>query len=101
MVVTELTGLSGETEVGHRGNGDVGIFGVEGEAFRPGVFGLVLELQRQRLVLEVGKAGLGRDWGAAETTSLKRMLVMLSTATPTQLTEQPANSLALPSCAWS
>lgn len=70
MVVTQLTSLGRETEIGDRGNSNVGILGVEGETFCPGIFGLVLEFQRQGLVLEVGEAGLGRNRGAAETTSL-------------------------------
>lgn len=44
MVVAQLTGLSGETQVGDGGNGDVGFFSVEGEAVGPRVLGLVLEV---------------------------------------------------------
>ena len=71
MVVAQLTGLSGETQVGDGGNGDVGFFSVEGEAVGPRVLGLVLEVKGEGLVLEVGQAQLGRDGSAAETTSLE------------------------------
>lgn len=70
MVVAQLAGLGRETQVCDGGNGDVGILSGKTEALGPCVFGLVLQLQGQRLVLEVGKAGFGGDGGAAETTSL-------------------------------
>lgn len=69
MVIAQLTGLGGETQVRDRGNGNVGILRVEGEAVSPGILSLILQVQRQRLVLEISKAELGRDGGIAEATS--------------------------------
>lgn len=70
MVVAQLAGLGGEAQVCDGGDGDVGILSGKIEALGPRIFALVLQLQGQRLVLEVGKAGFGGDGGAAETTSL-------------------------------
>lgn len=72
MVVTQLTGLSGETQVSDGGNGDVRFVGIEGEAVGPRVLGLVLEVQGEGLVLEIGQAQLRRNGGAAETTGLEK-----------------------------
>lgn len=72
MVVAQLTGLSGETQVSNGGNSNVGFVGIEIKALDPGVFGLVLQLEGQGLVLEIGETGLGRDGGVAETASLER-----------------------------
>lgn len=70
MVVAQLAGLGGEAQVCDGGDGDVGILSGKIEALGPCVFALVLQLQGQRLVLEVGKAGFGGDGRTAETTSL-------------------------------
>lgn len=71
MVVAQLTSLGREAKVGNRWNGNIMVLGVEIEALDPGVLGLVLKFEGQRLVLEVGKTGFGRDGGVAKTTSLK------------------------------
>lgn len=70
MVVTELTSLRGETQVSHGGNGNVGVFGMEFKAWGPGVFRLVLEIESQRMVLEIGQAGFGGDGSASKTSGL-------------------------------
>ena len=77
MVVTQLTSLGGETEVSNGWNGDVGFVGVEIKALDPGVFGLVLQLEGQGLVLEIGETGLGRDGGVTETASLEKSICEL------------------------
>lgn len=68
VVITQLTGLGGETQVSDRRNGDVRVLGVEGEAVGPGILRLVLQVQSQGLVLEVGKTELSGDGGIAEAT---------------------------------
>lgn len=45
VVVAKFAGLGGETQVGDRGNGNVGFLGIELEALGPAVFGLVLEVE--------------------------------------------------------
>lgn len=45
VVVAKFAGLSGETQVSDRGNGNVGFLGIELEALDPAVFGLVLEVE--------------------------------------------------------
>lgn len=70
MVVAELAGLAGETQVGDGGDGDVGFGSGQREAVGPAVFGLVLQVKREGLVLEVGQARFGGDGGAAKTTGL-------------------------------
>ena len=45
VVVAKFAGLSGETQVSDRGNGNVGFLGIEFEARDPAVFGLVLEVE--------------------------------------------------------
>jgi hypothetical protein len=70
VVVAQLTGLSGETEVSNGGNGDVRLVGIEGKAVGPRIFGLVLQFQGEGLVLEISETGFGGDGGAAKTTSL-------------------------------
>ena len=70
VVVAQLAGLGGEAEVGDRGDGDVGVRGIQREAVVPGVLRLVLQVQGQGLVLEVGQAGFGGDGGASEATGL-------------------------------
>ena len=64
VVVAQLTRLGAEAEVGDRGDGG-GFVGLEAEG--PFVLGLVLQLQLQVLVLEVGQPELGRHAGAADT----------------------------------
>lgn len=70
VVIAELTSLGREAQVGNGGNSDVVLGGSQLEAGNPAVLGLVLQVQGQGLVLEVSQAGLGRDGGATETTSL-------------------------------
>lgn len=70
MVIAELTSLGREAQVGNGGNSDVVLGGSQLEAGNPAVLGLVLQVQGQGLVLEVSQAGLGRDGGTTETTSL-------------------------------
>lgn len=69
MVIAQLAGLGGETQVRDGGNGNVGILGIESEAVGPGILRLVLQVQRQGLVLEVGEAELSRDGGVAQAAS--------------------------------
>ena len=45
VVVAKFAGLGGETQVGDRGDGNVGFIGIEFEARDPAVFGLVLEFE--------------------------------------------------------
>lgn len=102
MVVAQLAGLGGETQVSDGGDGDVGLVCVKGEAVDPRVLGLVLEVQGEGLVLEVGQAQLGRDRSAAETTGLENISWESHKGSiVSERTEHPASSLALPSCAWS
>lgn len=70
VVIAELTSLGREAQVGNGGNSDVVLGGSQLEAGNPAVLGLVLQVQGQGLVLEVSQAGLGRDGGTTETTSL-------------------------------
>ena len=70
VVIAELTSLGGEAQVGNGGDSDVVLGGSQLEAGDPAVLGLVLQVQGQGLVLEVSQAGLGRDGGTTETTSL-------------------------------
>lgn len=66
MVVGELARLGGEAEVGDRRDLD----GAQLEAAFPLVFGLVLELQLQRLVLEIRQACFGGGGGVAKAAGL-------------------------------
>lgn len=77
MVVAELTRLGGEAKVRNGGNGDLGVVSGQAEALSPRVLGLVLQLQAQGLVLEVGKASLGGHSCVAETTSLEKVAVSI------------------------
>jgi hypothetical protein len=66
VVVRELACLGGEAQVGDGRDLEVGDF----EALCPFVDGLVLQLELEVLVLEVGQAGFGRDLGVADAASL-------------------------------
>lgn len=70
MVVAELTRLGRETQVCNGGDGNVRVGGGQLETIGPRVLGLVLQVQTEGLVLEVGEAELGGDRCIAETTSL-------------------------------
>ena len=65
-VVAQLTRFGGEAEVGDGGDGD----GAELEAGGPVLVGLVLQLELERGVLEVGEAGPGGLRGAPDPSSL-------------------------------
>lgn len=54
MFISDFTRFAGKAEVCHRGDRDVGLWCAEGEAFGPGAVGFVLEVERERAVLEVG-----------------------------------------------
>lgn len=45
VVVAKFASLGGETQVGDRGDGNVGFIGIEFEARNPAVFGLILEFE--------------------------------------------------------
>ena len=66
MVVRELARLGGEAKV--RDRGDLEVFDVE--ALGPFVFGLVLEVELETFVGEIGKTGLGGDLGVADAAGL-------------------------------
>jgi hypothetical protein len=70
VVVAQFASLGGETQVSNRRNGNVRVLGVEVEALDPGVLGLVLKLQGEGLVLEVGETGFGGNGSVAEAASL-------------------------------
>lgn len=70
MVVAQFTSLGGETQVCNSRNGNIGVCGRQLEAVGPRVFRLVLQVQTQGLVLEVGETKLGWDGSVAEATSL-------------------------------
>ena len=65
VVVTELASLGAEAKVGNRGDGR-GLGRLEAQG--PLVFRLVLQLQLQLLVLEVGQLELRRDAGVSDAT---------------------------------
>jgi hypothetical protein len=66
VVVGQLTGFSGETEVRDGRDFEVGNI----EACCPFVDGLVLELEFEVFVLEVGEFGDGGDLGVADASGL-------------------------------
>lgn len=76
VVVAQFACLSGETQVGDGGDCDAAILGSQAEAVGPGVLGLVLQVQGERLVLEVGETKLGGDRSVAESTGLEITLVL-------------------------
>jgi hypothetical protein len=65
-VVAELARLGAEAEVGHGGHFEVRELEAEGVF----VFGLVLQLELEELVGEVGEAHLGGDLGVADAAGL-------------------------------
>lgn len=74
VVVGELAGLGGEAQVGNRRDFEVGDI----EALGPVIFGLVLQLELERLVLEVGELGLGGDLCVADAAGLMTQIRSLS-----------------------
>ena len=70
MVVAQFTGLAREAQVRDGWDSDVGLGCGEGEPVGPAVLRLVLQVESQRLVLEVRQAGLGGDRSASQTTGL-------------------------------
>lgn len=97
-VVAQFAGLGAEAEVGDRGDGDGAVLEAEG----PQVVGLVLEFEFEGLVLEVGEAGFGGDGCASDTACLGRGQSpsrdrFKAPASLEKHTEQPANSVSLPS----
>ena len=66
VVIGELARLGGETDVGNGWDLEVWNF----EALGPLVFSLVLQVEFEGFILEVGEPGLGGDLGVADTTSL-------------------------------
>lgn len=78
MVVAQFARLGGETQVGDGGDRDAGILGSQAETIGPGVLRLVLQVQGERLVLEVGETKLGGDRSVAESTGLEIALVLIN-----------------------
>lgn len=70
MVVGELAGLSAEAEVSDGRDFEV----LDLEALGPFVFGLVLEVELEGLVGEVGEAGFGGNTGVTDSASLFSIL---------------------------
>lgn len=70
MVVAELARFGGETQVCDCRDGDVLICGGQLETVGPCVLRLVLQVETEGLVLEIGETELGRDWCVAETACL-------------------------------
>lgn len=70
VVVRQLTSLRRKAEVGHRGHFVV----LDFEALGPFIFLLVLQLELEGLVGEVGKAGFRGDSGITDTPGLCSML---------------------------
>lgn len=99
MVVGELAGLSAEAEVCDGRDFEV----LDLETLGPFVFGLVLEVELEGLVGEVGEASFGGNTGVTDSTSLISMLVDGTFQLPLQdeHTEHPASSFALPSLSLS
>jgi hypothetical protein len=98
VVVGELAGLSAEAEVCDGRDFEV----LDLEALGPFVFGLVLEIELEGLVGEVGEASFGGNAGVTDSTSLFSMLVIGITQLSLQEhTEHPASSFALPSLSLS
>lgn len=54
LVVADFAGLAGETQVGHGWDCDIGLRGVQGKTVGPRAVRLVLQVQREGFVLEVG-----------------------------------------------
>lgn len=77
MVVAQFACLGRETQVGDGGNRDAGILRSQAEAIGPGVLRLVLKVQGEGLVLEVGETKLGGDRSVAESTCLEIALVLI------------------------
>lgn len=97
-IITQLPGLGRKAQVGDGGNGD----GAELEAGRPVFVGLVLQLELERGVLEVGETCFGGLCGGPYSASLSfPQLIFFPGLYGTTHTEHPASSLALPSFAWS
>lgn len=71
VVVGELARLGGEAQVRDRRDLDVG----DGEALGPSVLGLVLELELEGFLGEVGQARLRGDGGVADATGLLNFVV--------------------------
>jgi hypothetical protein len=67
VVIREFACFSGEAEVCDGRDFEVGDF----EALRPFAFGLVLELEAEVLILEVGQTGDGWDLSVADATGLR------------------------------
>jgi hypothetical protein len=97
VVVGQLAGFGGETEVGDGWDFEV----LDLEALRPFAFGLVLQREAQVLVLEVGEARNGGYLGVADATSLEIISIAEGLGDGNWRTEQPATSLALPSLSLS
>lgn len=72
LVVTDLTCFTGQAEVRNRGQGNIVLLRVQREAVRPRPIRLVLEVEAEELVLEVGQARLGRNRCVPKTASLVR-----------------------------
>ena len=97
MVVGELTSLGREAQVCNRRDLEVGDFKAHG----PFVFGLVLDLEAEELLLEVREAGFGCDLRVANAASLIHLLECIYSELLGVRTEHPASSLALPSLSLS
>lgn len=70
LVVTDLTCFTGQAEVRNRGEGDIMLVRVQREAVRPRPISLVLEVETEEFVLEVGQARFGRNRCVPKTASL-------------------------------
>lgn len=81
MVVAQLARLGGQAEVGDGGDVDVVFRRGQREAVGPGLVGLVLQVEGQGFVLEVGQARFfGSTGGVTETASLRSSQYLLKTA---------------------
>lgn len=77
LVVGDFAGLAGEAQVGHGWDGDIGLGGVQGKTVGPRAIRLVLQVQREGFILEVGQACLRGDFGVADSAGLRQMLGIL------------------------
>lgn len=77
MVVVQLAGFRRKAEVHGRRqlDGDVGGW-LDGEAARPRIFRLVLQVEGERLILEIGQTGFGWERSPTEASSLEKSLVV-------------------------
>jgi hypothetical protein len=93
VIVSQLTSFGGEAQICNRRNFDLR---PEPEAVVPLIFCLVLDVESEVPVLEVGEAKLGRKVLVSYATGLV-MLIRFQSWWSRVHTEQPASSFDLPS----